>query len=120
MPEKDPQNINAVLIGFAFIMSVGGSLVAYFRNLHSKKLAFNWFDLIIRLLTGIFIGLLTAAFVKQLGYGELVVGALAGVAGMFSEQIVKLLEVWIFKVARDRFGVELDPNKSTQKEDKKQ
>lgn len=119
MPEKDPQNINNLLVGFAFLMSVGGSLVAYFRNLHSKKIAFNWFDLIIRLITGIFIGLLTAAFVKQLGYGELVVGALAGVAGMFSEQIVKLLEIWIFKIARDRFGVELDPKKSTHENEKK-
>ena len=78
MPEKDPNNHYLLLTALSFFASMVGALVAYFRNLHEKKAIFSWFDLIIRLITGLFIGLLAAAFVKSLGYGELVVGALAG------------------------------------------
>lgn len=101
MPEKDPG------LWFwltAFVAATATSLLAYFHNLKKLDTKFAWLDFILRISTGAVVGLLATAFAISFEYNEYFSGAIAGVAGMFSEQLVKWLEKFIDAWFGDQIG----------------
>lgn len=101
MPEKDP---NLWFWFTAFFAAISTSLLSYFHNLKKLGTTFAWLDFILRVSTGAVVGLLATSFALSFDYNTYFSGAIAGVAGMFSEQLVKWLEKFIDAWFGDQIG----------------
>jgi|GEM_PF-4188942 len=104
MSEKDPSFWFWVT---SFSTAIISSLLAYFHSLKKMNASFVWLDFILRTSTGAVVGLLATAFALSFDYNQYFAGAIAGVAGMYSEQIVK----WLEKFIDAWFGNHIDKGK---------
>jgi len=103
MPFRNPENwlLWPVLLGF-----IGGA-ITYVRDLKKKAGKFSPWEFCFAVLASGFIGYITAAVVKELGYSVEFAGAMAGVAGLMTRAMLDHAWQYISAYIRKKFGIEI-------------
>lgn len=93
MPEKDPNNYNALLsAAFALGASIWGGLVTHILHIRRHKKPFLWREAMLQLVVSGFSGVLATTLCWYVGAPDPLTGFMAGTAGFMGSRALEIYE----------------------------